>query len=206
MVDQKFPLILQLDANTGTPARWITYELSAYYDCKGLIAWSIGEVEFDLHGGINLKTGKQSILTVNTIVAIKSGKSGGKHLHHDRVPLTNRTLFRRDWNICAYCGTEMPSAKLTRDHVTPSSAGGLNKWENVVTACSGCNKRKDSRTPEQAHMSLLYVPYRPNRNEYLILSNRNVLACQMDFLAKNLPKESRIHVYGKERLIENRAN
>lgn len=191
---QQFPLILQLDI-AGQPLRWMTYEDASYYDCKGLIAWRIGQVEFDLHGGINVKSGKQSILTMNTIVAIKAKKSS-KWKRSDRVPLTNKTLFRRDWHICAYCATELAPGKLTRDHIKPISKKGLNVWTNVVTACSHCNKRKEDRTPEEAGMKLIYLPYVPNRNEYLILSNRNILIDQMEFLAKNLPKESR--VFGRE--------
>jgi 5-methylcytosine-specific restriction endonuclease McrA len=81
---------------------------------------------------------------------------------------------------------------LTRDHIIPVSRGGINTWMNVVTACSSCNKVKDNRTPEEAHMPLIYVPYAPNRAEYLILQNRKILGDQMEFLIKQVPKESRL--------------
>jgi 5-methylcytosine-specific restriction endonuclease McrA len=71
---------------------------------------------------------------------------------------------------------------LTRDHVVPASRGGSSAWENCVTACRHCNQRKDDRTPEEAGMKLLAVPYTPNLAEYLILSNRRILADQMEFL------------------------
>lgn len=193
---EKFPLILHLDIS-GMPLRWITYEDACYYEAKNLIAWKAGEVSFNLRGGTNAITGKQSILTLNTIIAIRSHRSSAHLPATNRVPLTNKTLFRRDWNICAYCGDKFSQDHLTRDHIKPVSKGGLNKWENVVSACSDCNKKKDARTPEEAGMKLLYLPYRPNKNEHLILSNRKILADQMAFLIKNLPKESRIH--GKEK-------
>jgi hypothetical protein len=41
-------------------------------------------------------------------------------------------------------------------------------------------------------MHLIYAPYVPNKAEYLILSNRNILADQMDFLARHLPAQSRV--------------
>ena len=63
---------------------------------------------------------------------------------------------------------------------------------NVVTACRSCNQRKDNRRPEEANMTLLYAPYVPNKAEYLILSNRNILVDQMDFLLQHLPQKSRI--------------
>jgi len=64
---------------------------------------------------------------------------------------------------------------------------------NVVTACRACNQRKGNRTPEEAHMHLLYAPYVPNRAEFLILANRRILADQMEFLLASVPRSSRLH-------------
>ncbi len=64
---------------------------------------------------------------------------------------------------------------------------------NVVTACRPCNHRKSHRTPEQAHMPLLYTPYVPSLWEDFILRNRRILADQMEFLMAHLPKSSRLH-------------
>lgn len=185
------PLVLALDV-TGQPHRWINYEQSAYYYAKEAVVWSMSPIEFTLRGGTNAKTGMQSTLTINTIIAVR-GHGHGK-LKHDYVPpLTNKALFRRDLNLCAYCGDEFKSADLTRDHVAPKAQGGVNRWTNVVTACASCNKRKDDRTPEEAGMQLLYVPYEPNRAEWLILENKKILADQMQFLLKQVPKHSRLH-------------
>ena len=96
--------------------------------------------------------------------------------------LTNRTLFQRDRNLCLYCGREFSVRDLTCDHVLPASRGGRNVWENCVAACRACNQRKNNRTPEEARMKLLAVPYTPNLAEYLILSNRRILVDQMAFL------------------------
>ena len=70
----------------------------------------------------------------------------------------------------------------------PLSHGGRDTWENVVAACFHCNSRKGGRTPQQAAMPLLAVPYRPSWIEHLILSNRNILADQMAFLKSQLPR------------------
>jgi 5-methylcytosine-specific restriction endonuclease McrA len=129
-------------------------------------------------------------MDLNTIISVK-GETSGAHLHRTPV-LTNRALFRRDHHVCAYCGNLFKVEDLTRDHVTPRSRGGKDKWENVVTACGGCNKHKDNRTPEEAGVKLLYVPYAPNRAEYLILMNRNILADQMEFLMAKVTKNSRL--------------
>lgn len=191
MVTRELPLVLQLDV-AGNPLRWVTYEDSAYYYAKDLIAWQMGEVDFTLHGGTNAHTGRQSTLTMNTIIAVRGKMSDKQSVASLRVPLSNRTLFRRDRNVCAYCGDEFTNHDLTRDHILPSSKGGPNTWMNCVTACSNCNKDKDDRTPEEAGMHLLYVPYEPNRAEFLILQNRKILVDQMEFLLARVPKQSRL--------------
>lgn len=191
---RQLPQVLQLDI-AGNPQAWIDYETSAYHYAKGNVGWSMGEVEYDLRGGICAKTGEQSTLTINTIVAIKGLMNKKAMKHYNRVPLTNKALFRRDQNMCAYCGDIFTGKDaLSRDHIQPVSRSGPNVWTNVVTACHPCNKMKDARTPEEAHMPLLYVPYTPNRSEWLILANRNILVDQMDFLMKHVPQESRLHV------------
>jgi hypothetical protein len=75
----------------------------------------------------------------------------------------------------------------------PMSRGGRDTWMNVVTACRACNQKKGSRTPEEAHMQLIYAPYVPNRAEFLILANRRILADQMEFLRQHVSANSRIN-------------
>ena len=77
------------------------------------------------------------------------------------------------------------------EHIVPSSKGGATSWMNLVAACKACNNRKANRTPEAAGMKLHYVPYVPNRYEAFILSNRKILADQMEFLLQGVPKSSR---------------
>jgi hypothetical protein len=62
----------------------------------------------------------------------------------------------------------------------------------VVSACSRCNTHKANRRPEEAGMQLLYVPYAPTLHEGLLLSNRRILADQMELLQAMLPKYSRL--------------
>lgn len=182
------PLILQLDS-AGEPSRWINYERAVFYFCKDLVSWTYGENETTIFGGKSRMTGAQSFLDLPSIVAIK-GKVGRRPF---KVPtLTNRALFRRDHNICAYCATAFSPSDLTRDHVHPRSRGGPDEWKNVVTACGSCNRVKDDRTPEEAHMPLVYLPYAPSKAEYLILMNRTILADQMDFLLNRVGSNSRL--------------
>jgi len=190
---KEFPLVLQLD-KAGNPQQWIDFEQSCYHEAKDNIAWSMGEFEFDVHGGTCAATGERTIVSINTIVAIKGHLSDKAMKHYNRVPLNNKTLFRRDQNLCGYCANQFPAGKLTRDHVHPTSKGGKNIWTNVVTACEKCNKEKDNNLIEHINMELQYIPYEPNRAEWLILQNRKVLADQMEFLLKRVPKESRLRM------------
>ena len=187
-----YPLILTLDQH-GIPNRWVNWQHACFYYAKDLVAWSIGEVSFVIVGGINRSTGLRSEIETNSIIAIKGKALAGKSLHQI-PPLSNRELFHRDRQICAYCGLELPGARLTRDHIVPVSQGGRDIWMNVVTACRACNQTKSGRTPEQAGMELLYAPYVPNKAEYLILCNRSILADQMDFLARHVPSQSRVRL------------
>ena len=104
--------------------------------------------------------------------------------------LTNSLLFARDQNVCMYCGQPFEATELSRDHVIPTSKGGKDRWTNCVTACRRCNNRKGNKTPEQAGMELLAIPFVPNRYEFFFLSNHNVLADQMDFLKSRFSKNS----------------
>ncbi|MFM7570545.1 MAG: HNH endonuclease, partial [Betaproteobacteria bacterium] len=73
--------------------------------------------------------------------------------------------------------------------------GGRDTWTNLVSACKPCNLRKGNRTPEQAGMPLLYVPYVPSQHEAFILRNRRILADQMEFLMAGVPAGSRLHAH-----------
>jgi hypothetical protein len=185
-----FPLILLLNKG-GEPLSWIDYETSAYYYAKDKVLWALGEHEVLLRGGTNAKTGKQSTLSMNTIIAVDSEISPSK-FRKNSPSLSNKTLFERDRHICAYCGGHFKRSDLTRDHIMPVSKGGKDTWENCVTACYGCNQWKGDKTLQQADLKLLYVPYVPSFYESLILQNRKILANQMEFLMTGVSKHSRL--------------
>ena len=74
--------------------------------------------------------------------------------------LTRLEVFNRDKYTCQYCGKE--THQLTLDHVIPRHLGGEHKWENLVSACVSCNRRKAGKTPEQARMNLSHSPFPPH--------------------------------------------
>jgi 5-methylcytosine-specific restriction endonuclease McrA len=73
--------------------------------------------------------------------------------------LTRLEVFKRDRYTCQYCGKE--SRQLTLDHIIPRYRGGQHTWENVVSACVPCNRRKAGKTPQEARMKLICQPSRP---------------------------------------------
>ena len=173
------PLILRLDV-TGQPVSWVDWREAVCLYVSDRVAWTAGEYRFSLHGGVSRLTGETSIIEINSIIAVK-GENRRRHRHLS-PPLNNLELFRRDHHLCLYCGKAMKVSQLTRDHVKPISRGGKNHWLNVVTACKRCNTRKGNKTPEEAGMPLLAIPYVPNVAEYLVLRNRRILGDQMEFL------------------------
>lgn len=185
--ERTLPRILSLDAH-GRILDWISWREAAHLYARDAVAWTLGEPCFELRGGINRITGLQSRLTLHSIVASR-GRARSDAITASPA-LNNAALFGRDRHLCLYCGQQFTRYQLTRDHVIPRSQGGADIWENVVTACLSCNTRKGGRTPVQAHMPLLAVPYRPSWVEHLILSNRNILADQMDFLRSHLPRRA----------------
>ncbi|NYZ62704.1 HNH endonuclease [Luteimonas deserti] len=180
--------LLALDAH-GRALNWISWQDAACLYARGAVAWTLGEPCMTLYGGLCRATGRQSRMELHPIIA---GRSHVRASAVDPTPaLTNTALFARDQSLCLYCGRHFSRQLLTRDHVDPLSQGGLDIWENVVSACVHCNSRKGGRTPQQASMPLLAVPFRPSWIEHLILSNRGILADQMSFLKSHLPKRRR---------------
>ena len=182
--------VLALDVS-GLPRKWVSFDDAITYEAKNLVAWTMGNVVAKYNGGVK-KDGTRSYLETHSIIAIKG--SGFTPSKFPTVSLTNRTLFGRDRNTCAYCGDHFGTQHLSRDHVVPRSKGGSDNWMNVVTACRKCNQRKSDKTLKEARLELLYLPYTPSFNESLILQNRNILGDQMEYLISGVPKHSRLLV------------
>jgi 5-methylcytosine-specific restriction endonuclease McrA len=180
--------LLSLDAH-GRVLDWMSWQDAACLYARGAVAWTLGDPCLQVRGGICRMTGTQSLIELHPIVAARGHARA--HALDPTPALTNAALFARDAYLCMYCGHDFTRPHLTRDHVLPVSKGGRDVWENVVAACFHCNSRKGNRTPQQASMPLLAVPYRPSWVEHLILSNRNILADQMAFLKSQLPKRAR---------------
>lgn len=167
--------VLKLN-KAGTPLNWINFEDAATAVSKGAVLWQMGSIARTLLGGIQ-KNGAQSKIDLPSIIAVD-----GRVIQPSVPKMSNELLFSRDGHMCMYCGITFSYKKLSRDHVQPASKGGPDTWENCVTSCLRCNQFKADRTPEEAGLELLAIPFAPNLHEYIFLDNRHVLADQMQFL------------------------
>lgn len=182
--------VLQLDIQ-GTPQAWISLEQAAVHVATGSVAWVDGDGPLaTLRGGFNVASGRLSRIDVHPIVALRG--TARRNLFEVVPSFGRRKLFRRDRATCAYCGERFAEHVLQCEHILPASRGGPWSWMNLVTACGPCNGRKADRTPEEARMPLLYLPYVPSRFEDFLLAGRTIRADVHDWLAARLPKGSRL--------------
>ena len=178
----------------GMPLEWIDYQDAVRLYHTEQVAYTCGSLLYKVRGGINAVSGLRSFVEVNSIIATVGKTPGGAERRNRYIPpLNNKTLFRRDANLCMYCGGRFISRDLTRDHIRPFSIGGTDDWRNVVTACRRCNNHKGGNTPEQAGMELIAVPFTPTYAEYIYLKGRRVLADQMEFLLAHISRSSPLH-------------
>jgi 5-methylcytosine-specific restriction endonuclease McrA len=77
------------------------------------------------------------------------------------VPFSRANVYARDDHRCQYCGHRFAPAQLTFDHVIPVARAGHKGWDNIVTCCIPCNRKKGDRTPEEAGFQLIRKPRRP---------------------------------------------
>ncbi|CAN5349915.1 HNH endonuclease [soil metagenome] len=184
--------VLRTDV-AGMPLEWVDYREAVRLYHTAQVAYACGSLIYSLRGGINARSGRRSVIDVNSIIATQSTSYGARRMAGYTPPLNNHTLFRRDAHLCLYCGEHFLATQLSRDHVTPLSQGGTDTWNNVVSACRRCNNHKAGHTPEQAGMQLLAVPFSPTFAEYIYLKGRRVLADQMEYLLAHFPRTSPLH-------------
>ena len=182
--------VLQLDIS-GRPQAWISAREAAVLYASDAVAWTLGDTFHIMRGGVQRISGVQSRIDVHPIIAVRGAVPS--RAWRQAPALSNHKLFTRDRGVCAYCGGRFHSDDLTREHIVPVSRGGVDSWMNCITACRACNGHKGNRLPEEARMSLLYLPYVPSLHEDMILRGRRIVSDQMDFLLASVPRSSRLH-------------
>jgi 5-methylcytosine-specific restriction endonuclease McrA len=137
-----------------------TYEpLKVVHWQKAVTLWCQGKVEIvAVHDreirAVSFSFKLPSVIRLLRYVRIKK--------RFDYVPFSRANIYARDAYTCQYCAQSHPTPELTFDHVVPVSRGGRKDWENIVTCCVSCNRKKGGRTPEEARMRLVRTPRRPD--------------------------------------------
>ncbi len=194
--------VLRTDV-AGMPLEWIDYREAARLYYSEQVAYACGTLLYTVFGGFSALDGRRSSIDVSSIIATRGTSQGLAFMRDQYVPpLNNRTLFKRDADLCLYCAMRFTTRELTRDHITPLSQGGQDVWNNVATACRRCNNHKGGLTPEQANMQLIAVPFTPTYAEYIYLKGRRVLTDQMQYLLAHIPRSSPLHARLRDHLSE----
>ena len=123
-----------------------------------------------------------SVLRLLRYVKVKKGRM---------IKFSRVNIFARDRHRCQYCGSARRGDELTFDHVIPVSRGGGKSWNNIVTACIDCNRRKGGRTPEEAGMRLIKKPVEP----------KWVPSLNLNLVFRNAPDSWRDYLYWNVELV-----
>ena len=76
-------------------------------------------------------------------------------------PFSRRNVWERDDHRCQYCGDILSLKDMEYEHVHPQSKGGETRWNNIVTACTKCNRKKADKTCAEAGMRPIKMPIAP---------------------------------------------
>ena len=123
------------------------------YETFNFDEWSQLAVARDMDA---IGTARGLIRVPRVIVLVAFDRLPRRHVRFSRINLMARDNFQ-----CQYCGVKPTRSELNLDHVIPRALGGRSTWENVVTSCVDCNRRKGGSTPRQARMKLKRKPERP---------------------------------------------
>jgi 5-methylcytosine-specific restriction endonuclease McrA len=139
----------------------------------------IKEYDREIHA-VSFKIRLPSVIRLLRYIKIKR--------RFDYVPFSRANIYARDEYQCQYCGDAFSTNDLTFDHVVPVAKGGRKDWENIVTCCVTCNRRKGGRTPGEAGMHLLRMPKRPESAPFIriTIGFRNAPESWRDYLYWNV--------------------
>ena len=115
--------VLRTDV-AGMPLEWIDYRVRGHAcTTAARLRTPADPPLYRLRGGYSAKSGVRSIIEVNSIIATQ-GDTRTLERNRDRYtpPLNNRTLFRRDANLCMYCGTALLARASSRATTSRRSA------------------------------------------------------------------------------------
>jgi 5-methylcytosine-specific restriction endonuclease McrA len=163
-----------------------TYEpLKVVHWQKAITLWCQGKVEIIASHDREIRAVSFSVKLPSVIRLLRYVRIKKRF---DYVPFSRANIYARDAYTCQYCADQFPTQELTFDHVVPVSQGGRKDWENIVTCCVACNRRKGGRTPAEARMRLVKPPRRPDSAPAIriTIGLRNAPDSWRDYLYWNL--------------------
>jgi len=165
----------------------ITYEPLKIINWKrAIIMLTLGKVEV-------LEEYNKEIHSVSFAIKLPAVVRLLRFVKRPRTPVrfSRQNIYIRDDYRCQYCGRQFPSPELTWDHVLPRARGGKTEWENIVTCCIDCNRKKGGRVPSEASMALVRKPSRPESLPILkiTLQFRHMPQSWRDYLYWNVELE-----------------
>ena len=163
-----------------------TYEpLKVVHWQKAITLWCQGKVEIIASHDREIRAVSFSLKLPSVIRLLRYVRIKKRF---DYVPFSRANIYARDGYTCQYCSHQFPTQELTFDHVVPVSQGGRKDWENIVTCCVSCNRRKGGRTPSEARMRLVKPPRRPDSAPAIriTIGLRNAPDSWRDYLSWNL--------------------
>lgn len=87
--------------------------------------------------------------------------------HVANMRFSRRNILQRDHNKCQYCGNALRASEASIDHIIPKSKGGMNTWQNLVTACIYCNAKKGDKLLSEIGWKLLQQPTEPQWKSHI---------------------------------------
>lgn len=140
-----------------------TLVLTPWMTPHKVIPWQDAIVDQYLQKIEVLETYAETVSSPSMTLSIPAVVRLKRHVntHKRGVKFSRINVFTRDGFRCQYCGVKKTMRELNYDHVVPRIRGGKTVWENIVTSCYPCNSKKDRKTPEQAGLRLLRVPFKP---------------------------------------------
>lgn len=108
---------------------------------------------------------KKNKLKVNTKYVYK------EYIAWKKTPQFNkwkRKQFLKQGGLCFYCQEFLPMTRQNVEHKTAMSLGGKNNLNNLVLACSNCNKNKGSSVLSVGERTRLNKLNKNHKGTYLI--------------------------------------
>ena len=76
--------VLRTDSS-GMPLEWIDYREAVRLHCLGQVAYAFGSRLYALHGGVNARSGRQTVIEVNSMMATQGSSGNPGSLRGDYV-------------------------------------------------------------------------------------------------------------------------